>query len=529
MGVPATTGQQRNNIADMQIGDYIPCRYIASSGAAGTFSELGTCIAAEIPVAGTATPDGKFYFIKVDKGLLIADRIIQHSISWATLNTAQFINGLILPITNAEIPIMTSNTAPSGIASASSIYSTSYDAWKVFDAGTYSGGQLYFHANAKSAWVAYEYPSPVIVDSYGFKTIDGYPDRCPKSWTFEAWDGFQWIVLHTGSLAVGNGSANLYRFNNNTAYSKYRLNISNTFGGMISLDYVWMNPIYKKIRSLTGGITFRDVSGNPVIKESTSIVPAMTANDIPAPFVVLASSEYDGVNYPAYHLFDQLGNYCWCNAGGNTGWVCIDIGSAQVVKKYKVQADFNTTTVYNPSTWTFEGSNDGNNWTVLDTQTNIQGWSSNLVKPFFIPNNNTAYKYYKINITATAGNGGYIQFSGLELDTDIPYGWPENEWDKYIVDSDLNGSIVAGDNAVWHWNVNIGNLVQETPHLSMLRTLDGAAASSSYRIARGPSSWSSPLIKAITFISATSADAGLGFRPVLEFDESDNKVTNLFH
>lgn len=84
---------EKPSIESMEIGDAIPCRYQASRGAIGTFSELGTANMAEIPVGGSATPNGLFYFIKVDKGLLIADRPIQHSISWNTLNAGGYIEG----------------------------------------------------------------------------------------------------------------------------------------------------------------------------------------------------------------------------------------------------------------------------------------------------------------------------------------------------------------------------------------------------------------------------------------------------
>jgi hypothetical protein len=84
----------KNNSSDMQIGDCIPCRYTAlTSGSIGNFSEFGTSTVVEIPLTGTATPDGLFYFIKVAKGTLVADRVIQHSISWDTINAAKFIEG----------------------------------------------------------------------------------------------------------------------------------------------------------------------------------------------------------------------------------------------------------------------------------------------------------------------------------------------------------------------------------------------------------------------------------------------------
>lgn len=86
---------QKTKIEDMEIGDCIPCRYYAlTSGTAGLFSHLGTWPSNnEIPLLGSATPNGLFYFIKVDKGLLIADRAVQHSISWNALNSARYIEG----------------------------------------------------------------------------------------------------------------------------------------------------------------------------------------------------------------------------------------------------------------------------------------------------------------------------------------------------------------------------------------------------------------------------------------------------
>ena len=83
----------------MQVGDAIACRYTASSNSVGVFSELGTCTANEIPVGGSSSPDGLFYFIHVGydhKGRkkLVADRNIQHSISWDTLNAMGIAHGV---------------------------------------------------------------------------------------------------------------------------------------------------------------------------------------------------------------------------------------------------------------------------------------------------------------------------------------------------------------------------------------------------------------------------------------------------
>ncbi|PVC75086.1 hypothetical protein C2I27_04155 [Priestia megaterium] len=95
MPEPNTGGQLRTNITDMQVGDYIPCSYIANlaTNRRGYLVELGVSSKQEIPIPANALVDGKFYFIKVDKGLLVSDRVVQTSISWNTLNSAQLVEG----------------------------------------------------------------------------------------------------------------------------------------------------------------------------------------------------------------------------------------------------------------------------------------------------------------------------------------------------------------------------------------------------------------------------------------------------
>lgn len=102
MAEPATGGQLRTSIADMQIGDYIVCKFmIPGANQAGTFSNLGATNGSEIPYTGIGTiynATRNFYFIKVDGqpgqgSLLVADRIVQESVSWDILNTADYIQG----------------------------------------------------------------------------------------------------------------------------------------------------------------------------------------------------------------------------------------------------------------------------------------------------------------------------------------------------------------------------------------------------------------------------------------------------
>ena len=100
---------KKTDLALMEIGDYIPCKYTATSGVVGSFSELGTSVATEIPVTGTATPSGSFNFIKVDKGLLIADRVVQQSVSWDVLNAGKYIEGKVVVLNSKNTLIRSLN------------------------------------------------------------------------------------------------------------------------------------------------------------------------------------------------------------------------------------------------------------------------------------------------------------------------------------------------------------------------------------------------------------------------------------
>ncbi|EHQ63976.1 hypothetical protein PDENDC454_02540 [Paenibacillus dendritiformis C454] len=93
-----------NDIAKLRIGKKIRCHYKAAPNSFGTFSGLGKETSDFLaPTTSSATPNGDFYFICVDKDhlgrwKLIADRNLQHSISWNTLNSAGVASGSGLPV-----------------------------------------------------------------------------------------------------------------------------------------------------------------------------------------------------------------------------------------------------------------------------------------------------------------------------------------------------------------------------------------------------------------------------------------------
>lgn len=98
MGVPATTGQLREKIEDMEIGDYIIC--VKDNANIPEMYGIGYDIVGlnETPLGGVAAATfDKYYWygIKVDKGLIISDRVVFHTFTWDAMNNARFIEGSI--------------------------------------------------------------------------------------------------------------------------------------------------------------------------------------------------------------------------------------------------------------------------------------------------------------------------------------------------------------------------------------------------------------------------------------------------
>lgn len=95
MAVPATTGQLRERVEDMELGDYIVWKYDSTI----TGYIFGGSTSGYTEIAVTGHPLGSlpakyfWYAIKVDKGLLISDRIVSHTVTWDWLNSRNFVEG----------------------------------------------------------------------------------------------------------------------------------------------------------------------------------------------------------------------------------------------------------------------------------------------------------------------------------------------------------------------------------------------------------------------------------------------------
>jgi alpha-L-fucosidase len=121
----------------------------------------------------------------------------------------------------------------------------------------------------------------------------------------------------------------------------------------------------------------------------------MTNNTTPSPYVASALTEYPG--YLAWNCFNSTVDSFWSSNGGLPTWIQIDLGSAQTVSKYMMQARKGVT--YGQwLAWTLAGSPDGSSWTTVDTKT------QSVVVPGevrFFTITPVSYRYWRWTITST--------------------------------------------------------------------------------------------------------------------------------
>ncbi|WP_129596049.1 hypothetical protein [Anaerophilus nitritogenes] len=260
---------------DLDMGKCIRCHYSATSNQVGVYSGLGEETSDLIPLESSATLNGDFYWICVGYDYLgrkkcIADRNIQHSISWNSINNVGYVNECNINVfynTNL-IPIMTNNTFPKGIAFSSSIYNTVYEPFTAFDNLYYPSSAYWFTVNPLPQYMGYDFLNPTIVNHYSLKSVDTVGNRAPVDFTFEGYDGNNWNVLDAQQGVTwhpSNTEVKTFNILNENSYFKYRINVSAIGGGAgVAIDKFEMKYINKNLkynfytRLLTGGITSTD-------------------------------------------------------------------------------------------------------------------------------------------------------------------------------------------------------------------------------------------------------------------------------
>lgn len=152
-----------------------------------------------------------------------------------------------------------------------------------------------------------------------------------------------------------------------------------------------------------------------VVMIMAGIASAAIRIDRTGSFEISYSSQI-GSNENGERVFDDTQETKWLTAGGEiTGWIQYDFSEedAFAIDGYTIKSA-NDSPERSPKNWTLEGSDDGNSWTVVDTQTDEIDWVVFELRSYSFTNT-TAYKIYKLNVTANNGADNLMGFSELEL------------------------------------------------------------------------------------------------------------------
>lgn len=151
------------------------------------------------------------------------------------------------------------------------------------------------------------------------------------------------------------------------------------------------------------GCIIRTRSAGEAMEVSAPV--GLTANDSDPDWVVAASAEYNN-DSRASQSFSGGANVSWTHMNGFTGWISWrNLRRKVLVRKYSVSGG-GASTANNgwvPSNWTLEGSDDGINWTVLESVANGFGATPTTASTVtrVVAGNYTRYYYHRLNISDT--------------------------------------------------------------------------------------------------------------------------------
>lgn len=598
--------QEKTLLQDMNIGDIISCRYTAAtSGKVGYFSEFGACEANFIdPQVSSATPDGKFYFVKVSDDKLIADRNVQHSITWSELNSSNIIDGdyfykkyITFEKPNSYIwfdNALLKNNISSEITVNVSVHKKDWTT----GVSTGYGERIFSSTQAGGFSLCYDAPKntfTITMDINGYKylsykcdaylsgnvdlcvtyaggVISLYIDNILASTLDVSSTG---VIGHGGSswfcigAEPGSGSGiepGSYPSIINAKISKFCLFnkcmtpqeipdiiTGNEEGLIIGIDPNYSSSNFVKNLSSFGG--YGTVVGCGFESDDKSVILTVPTGGVAYSemgeevFPVNSLSSDDGADYKltasscysettkAYKAFNKANasadSDCWHSLSESKPWLKVDFKDTPKVINGLMLTNRLWTYPQYPISCEILGSNDDISYTSLFTTSTPSGSATVSTYTF---NNDNLYRYYKLMFTS--GSSGYTAVGELVLYNKHNYnnikvfsytnqnqgGWPiNNDWDKYIWKSNLDGKITPSDSEIWNYS-KVGSICKERL-ISGVTEINGATtpiATSGTKVSlRGyvDSGIDDTSAKRMNYCCSATASTIRGFRPMLVLKE----------
>lgn len=155
-------------------------------------------------------------------------------------------------------------------------------------------------------------------------------------------------------------------------------------------------------------------------EETKDLIPTMTSDTAPFPYVASASSENTTADYSPWKAFDNNDGTAWISNATAPEWLQIDIGQERVMKKISILSRNFNGYASAPEDFTIWGSKDGVNFDDLGSYIAV-GWVGDLeLKTFDIPTVGS-YRYYRVEATKTQG-GNSVAMAKMQLHDELLWG-----------------------------------------------------------------------------------------------------------
>ena len=222
-----------------------------------------------------------------------------------------------------------------------------------------------------------------VVNKYTFTSGNDAPDRDFKTWELlGSNDGANFEVLdtRTDQTFTARNQTREFTFDNDQAYRYYRINVLENNGSTLIQLTEWR---LLNLKLLTFG---------PQDITATAITTVSRENRNGADSNEASIRVTDGDTGTKFLLFD------W----NNPEWIQQEFAQGVRVTKYSLTSA-NDAPGRDPVDWTLSGSNDGTNFTEIDSRTGQSFESRGQTREFLITND-TSYTYYRLDILANGGD-----------------------------------------------------------------------------------------------------------------------------
>jgi len=298
------------------------------------------------------------------------------------------------------IPTMSSYTNGNITISYSSEYSSLFKAWMPFGEG--NGWLCADGEKTKKPFIIINLGNVFSIGSYSIKPfVVASGGSYAKSWNvYYSSDGLSYTLLHSKTTSLPQESESFEDHSAGGIKAKYlKFEITDSFGsygwtGFGKLKIYEFTPANKTL-ILHDGEYKKWNEGQKPIDEYVSTIPPLTSNTSSS----VGEAFGDGYTVDYYQAFDGIDSTIWQGDKPTVGIIGFKYNKPLCISKY-ILANYTATTRFNPKNWTFEGSNDGISYTVLDTKKDVAVVNPSVTESTF--NNSQNFLYYRFNITNIA-------------------------------------------------------------------------------------------------------------------------------